>query len=88
MKITSFFKLSLFLRKKTCFVNKFSFQCRNQVGAPFFFLLKIPIVGFLLLLSELNVIQVNREWLWPAVLIGIGVACLLEWRYAQHSAKG
>jgi hypothetical protein len=46
------------------------------------------IVGFLLLLSDLNAIRVSREWLWPSVVIGVGFSFLLEWRYTQHSAKG
>jgi len=59
-----------------CFANWLrnrTFHC--VIAGPLFL-----IVGFLLLLSELNAIQVNREWLWPTVLIGIGVAYLLEWR--------
>jgi hypothetical protein len=67
-----------------CSANWFrnrTFHC--VIAGPLFL-----IVGFLLLLSELNAIQVNREWLWPTVVIGVGVAYLLEWRYAQRSAKG
>jgi hypothetical protein len=46
------------------------------------------IVGFLLLLSDLNAVQVTHEWLWPSVVMGVGFAFLLEWRYTQPSAKG
>jgi hypothetical protein len=31
-------------------------------------------------------IHVNTRWIWPLVLVGVGIAFLLEWRYAQHSA--
>jgi hypothetical protein len=47
-----------------CLTNWLSYN-RNRtfhcvIAGPLFL-----IVGFLLLLSELNSIQVNREWLWP-----------------------
>jgi hypothetical protein len=67
-----------------CFANWVrtrTFHC--MIAGPLFL-----VVGFLLLLSEFNAIQLDREWLCPIVIIGIGVAYLLEWRYAQHSAKG
>jgi hypothetical protein len=44
------------------------------------------IIGLLLLLSDAGVIHLSREWLWPAVLLGVGIAYFLEWRYAQRSA--
>lgn len=44
------------------------------------------ISGGMLLLSGLRLIHVNTHWVWPTVLIGVGVAFLLEWLFAQHSA--
>jgi hypothetical protein len=31
--------------------------------------------------------HVNDVWVWTFVLIGTGIAFLLEWRYAQRSAS-
>jgi len=39
------------------------------------------------LLSGMNMIRVNTRWVWPFVLIGVGIAFLLEWRYAQRSVS-
>jgi hypothetical protein len=39
------------------------------------------------LLSGVPLIHVNSHWVWPFVLIGVGVAFLLEWLYAQRSAE-
>ena len=44
------------------------------------------ISGGMLLLSGFGLIHVNTHWVWPTVLIGVGVAFLLEWLFAQHSA--
>jgi hypothetical protein len=38
--------------------------------------------GVMLLLSAGQVIHVNTHWVWPFVLIGVGVAFLLELLYA------
>jgi hypothetical protein len=43
--------------------------------------------GVLFLLSEVRMIQVNARWVWPVVLIGIGIAFVLEWLYAQRPAS-
>jgi hypothetical protein len=43
--------------------------------------------GVVFLLSGLHMIRVNISWVWPLVLIGIGIAFLLEWRYAKRSAS-
>jgi hypothetical protein len=32
-------------------------------------------------------IHVNTTWVWPFVLIGVGIAFLLEWQYAKRSAS-
>ena len=37
------------------------------------------------LLSGERMIHVNTHWLWPFVLIGVGIAFLLERLYAQRS---
>lgn len=34
-----------------------------------------------------GMIHVNPRWVWQFVLIGVGIAFLLEWRYAQRSAS-
>src|SRR5215470_9040706 len=43
--------------------------------------------GVMFLLSGVRMIHVDRRWVWPFVLIGVGIAFLLEWRYAQRSAS-
>jgi|SRR5215472_10915129 len=44
------------------------------------------ISGVIFLLSGMCVIQINTYWVWPFVLIGAGVAFLLEFLYAHRSA--
>jgi hypothetical protein len=43
--------------------------------------------GVIFLLSGVRVIHGNTSWLWPFVLIGVGIAFLLERLYAQRSAS-
>lgn len=43
--------------------------------------------GFLLLLSSVRVIHVNPRWVWPFVLVGVGIAFVLEWLYARRPAS-
>lgn len=62
------------------FLRNRTFHC--VIAAPLFL-----VVGILLLLSDVNVIQLNRAWLWPAVLVGVGIAFLLEWHYSQRPAR-
>jgi hypothetical protein len=45
------------------------------------------IAAVVFLLSDMNMAHVNSLLIWPFVLIGVGVAFLLEWRYAQRSAS-
>ena len=45
------------------------------------------IAGVVFLFSGVGVIHVNTSWVWSFVLIGIGIAFLLEWRYAKRSAS-
>jgi hypothetical protein len=45
------------------------------------------IAAVVLLLSDVSMAHVNSLLVWPFVLIGVGIAFLLEWRYAQRSAS-
>jgi hypothetical protein len=45
------------------------------------------ISGVVFLLSGVRMIHVNTLWVWRFVLIGIGIAFLLEWLYAKRSAS-
>lgn len=57
-----------------------SFHC--VITGPLFL-----VAGAVLLLSGVHVFRVNERWVWPFVLIGIGIAFLLEWRYAKRSTS-
>ena len=64
-----------------CFANWLrnrTFHC--AITGPLFL-----IGGVMLLLSGMRVIQINTHWVWPFVLIGVGVAFLLEFLYAHRS---
>ena len=54
-----------------------SFHC--GITGPLFF-----IAGIVLLLSELRVTHFNLAFVWPVVCVGVGIAFLLEWRYARR----
>jgi len=56
-----------------------SFHC--AITGPLFL-----IAGVVFLLSGVRMIHVNTLWVWQFILIGIGIAFLLEWRYAKRSA--
>jgi hypothetical protein len=56
-----------------------SFHC--AITGPLFL-----IAGAAFLLAGVRVIHVNNVSVWRFVLIGIGIAFLLEWRYAKRSA--
>ncbi len=43
--------------------------------------------GVMFLLSRECVIQVNTGWVWPFVLIGVGIAFLLEWLQRRRPAS-
>jgi hypothetical protein len=43
------------------------------------------IAGVVFLLSGERMIHVNTLWVWRFVFIGVGIAFLLEWRYAKRS---
>jgi hypothetical protein len=55
-----------------------SFHC--AITGPLFL-----VGGVVFLLSGVGMIHVNVQWVWPCILIGVGIAFLLEWRYAERS---
>jgi hypothetical protein len=57
-----------------------SFHC--IITGPLFM-----IGGVVLLLSGVGMLHVNSLMVWPFVLIGVGIAFLLEWRYTRRSAS-
>jgi hypothetical protein len=72
----------LFAMAIGCFANWLrnrSFHC--AITGPVF-----VIGGAAFLLSDMRLINVNTSWVWPFVLIGVGIAFLLEWQYATRSA--
>ncbi len=56
-----------------------SFHC--AITGPLFL-----VGGVVFLLSGERLLHVNAHWVWALVLIGTGIAFLLEWRYARRSA--
>ena len=57
-----------------------SFHC--AITGPLFL-----IGGVIFLLSGVRMIHVNTRWVWTFVLIGTGIAFLLEWRYGKRPAS-
>jgi hypothetical protein len=55
-----------------------SFHC--AITGPLFL-----IGGVVFLLSGVRMINISTFWVWPFVLIGTGIAFLLEWLYAKRS---
>lgn len=41
--------------------------------------------GVIFLLSGMHLIYVATRWVWPVVLIVVGIAFVLEWRIAPRS---
>jgi hypothetical protein len=73
----------LFAMAIGCLANWFknrSFHC--AITGPLFL-----VASIVLLLSGARMVRVNARWVWLFVLIGIGIAFLLEWRYAKRSAS-
>jgi hypothetical protein len=57
-----------------------SFHC--VLTSPLFL-----IAGVVFLLGSVGVIHFNKALVWRFVLVGTGIAFLLEWRYAKRSAS-
>jgi len=57
-----------------------SFHC--AITGPLFL-----IAGIAFLLAGVGVIHFNTLLVWQFLLVGIGIAFLLEWRYAKRSAS-
>ena len=57
-----------------------SFHC--AITGPIFL-----IGGVVFLLSGVHMTHVNASWVRLFVLLGIGIAFLLEWKYARRSAS-
>jgi hypothetical protein len=73
----------LFAMAIGCLANWFrnrSFHC--AITGPLFL-----ISGVVFLLSGMRVIHVDTSWVWRFVLVGVGIAFLLEWRCAKRSAS-
>ena len=51
------------------------------ITAPLFL-----IAGALFLLSDARLIHINPRAVWPFVILGIGLAFFLEWKYARRSS--
>jgi hypothetical protein len=56
-----------------------TFHC--AITAPLFL-----IAAVFFLLGELSIERVNVRLVWSLLLLGTGIAFLLEWRYAKRSA--
>ena len=72
----------LFAMAIGCLANWFrnrSFHC--AITGPLFL-----IGGVIFLLSGMLIIHLDTHWVWPLLLIGIGVAFLLEWLYGKRPA--
>lgn len=62
-----------------CFANwhrNRTFHC--AITGPLFL-----IAGLVFLLAGEGAFQVDPSWIWPFVLVGAGIAFLLEWRYTK-----
>ena len=57
-----------------------SFHC--AITGPLFL-----IAGVAFLLAGVRMIDINAVWVWRFVLIGVGIAFLLEWRFAKRSTS-
>jgi hypothetical protein len=57
-----------------------SFHC--AITGPLFL-----IGGVLFLLSGVRMIHVDALWVWPVLLIGVGIAFLLELLYGKRPAS-
>jgi hypothetical protein len=65
-----------------CLANWFrnrSFHC--AITGPLFL-----ISGVMFPLSGVRMIHLDTRWVWPILLVGIGIAFLLEWLYGKRPA--
>ena len=51
------------------------------ITAPLFL-----IAGTLFLLSDARIVPIEPPFVWAFVLLGVGIAFLLEWKYARRSS--
>lgn len=73
----------LFAMAIGCFANWIrnrSFHC--AITGPLFL-----IGGIVFVLSGERLLRANTNWVWTFVLVGTGIAFLLEWRYAKRSTS-
>ena len=73
----------LFAMAIGCFANWLrhrTFHC--GITGPLFL-----IAAVVSLVSDVSMVHVSSLLVWPFVLIGLGIAFLLEWRYTRHSAS-
>ncbi len=73
----------LFAMATGCLANwlrNHTFHC--GITGPLFL-----IAAVVFLLSDASMVHVNSLVVWPFVLIGVGIAFLLEWRYTKFSAS-
>ena len=45
------------------------------------------VAAFVFLLSDASIVHVKSILIWPIVLIGVGAAFLVEWRYAAGAPR-
>ncbi len=45
------------------------------------------VAGVTLLLADARILRVDTFWIGPFLLAGVGIALLLEWRYAKRSPR-
>jgi hypothetical protein len=57
-----------------------SFHC--AITGPLFL-----IGGVIFLLSGVRAVHVDMSWVWPVLLVGVGIAFLLEWMYGKRPAS-
>jgi len=72
----------LFAMAIGCFANWLRHRTLHcAITGPLFLLAAV-----VFLVSDASLVHVNNLLVWPFVLIGVGIAFLVEWRYAQRSA--
>jgi hypothetical protein len=54
-----------------------TFHC--GITAPLFL-----IAGIVFLLVDMRIVHIDPRFVWPFVIVGVGIAFLLEWRYARQ----